>query len=60
MKTRMLTAQKRERVMDKFICSSCRYEITNSQWWNIAKDYAGEYLCDDCEMTLTIKEREGE
>jgi hypothetical protein len=46
--------------MDKFICSSCRYEITNSQWWNIAKDYAGEYLCDDCEITLTIRERERE
>jgi len=43
--------------MDRFICKSCKWEITNSQWWNIAKDYEGNYLCDDCDMTLQIKER---
>ena len=36
--------------MKKFICKSCGWEIINAQWWNIAKDYEGNYLCDDCEM----------
>ena len=44
--------------MDKFICKSCQSEIITAQWWNIAKDYAGNYLCDECVMDLTIKERD--
>jgi predicted SprT family Zn-dependent metalloprotease len=59
-KIRILIVRKRERVMSEIICNACKSEIINSQWWNIAKDYAGEYLCDDCEITLIIKEREGE
>ena len=43
--------------MEKFICKSCGWEINNAQWWNIAKDYEGNYLCDDCDMTLQIRER---
>ena len=45
--------------MKKFICKSCGWEITNAQWWWIAKDYQGNYLCDDCEMNLQLQEREG-
>ena len=45
--------------MKKFICKSCGWEITNPAWWDIAKDYEGNYLCDDCEMNLSIIEREG-
>lgn len=45
--------------MDKFICQECKYEINNPDWWNIAKTYEGEYLCDDCDMNLQINEREG-
>ena len=43
----------------KFICGSCGGEINNPNWWDIAKDYTGQYLCDDCEITITIN-REGE
>lgn len=43
--------------MEKFICKSCGWEINNVQWWNIAKDYEGNYLCDDCAMDLDILER---
>jgi hypothetical protein len=28
-------------------------------WWDIAKDYEGNYLCDDCEMNLSLIQREG-
>jgi hypothetical protein len=38
----------------KYMCGSCGWEITNPNWWDIAKDYTGQYLCDDCEITLTI------
>ena len=44
--------------MNKFICKSCKWEITNSQWWNIAKDYEGNYLCDDCDMNLKLEEKD--
>jgi predicted RNA-binding Zn-ribbon protein involved in translation (DUF1610 family) len=43
----------------KYLCSSCGWEIINAKWWDIAKDYTGQYLCDDCEFTLIISEREG-
>ena len=43
----------------EYTCSSCGWEIINPNWWDIAKDYTGQYLCDDCEMTITIS-REGE
>ena len=46
--------------IDKFICKECKYEISNFAWWNIAKTYEGEYLCDDCDMNLQINEREAE
>jgi hypothetical protein len=46
--------------MSEIICSVCKGEIITAQWWNIAKDYAGNNLCDNCEMDLTIKEREAE
>lgn len=46
--------------MSEIICSVCKYEIITAQWWNIAKDYAGNNLCDDCEMSLVISERGGE
>jgi hypothetical protein len=39
----------------KFICKSCGWEITNAQWWWIAKDYEGNYLCDDCATNEEIK-----
>ncbi len=45
--------------MNKFICKSCGWEILNIQWWWIAQDYEGNYLCDDCEMNLLLTEREG-
>ena len=47
------------RQMKKFICKSCGWEITNPVWWDIAKDYEGNYFCDDCEMNLSIIEKEG-
>jgi hypothetical protein len=39
----------------KPICSDCGWEIINPQWWNIAKTYEGQYLCDDCELDQAIK-----
>jgi predicted RNA-binding Zn-ribbon protein involved in translation (DUF1610 family) len=48
--------------VSKFICKSCGWEITNAKWWWIAKDYEGNYLCDDCATDEDIKqlqEREG-
>ena len=50
----------RGRVMDKIICNACKNEIITAEWWNISKDYEGNYLCDDCDMSLQLKEREGE
>ena len=41
----------------KFICAACGWEIITAYWWNIAKDYAGAYLCDDCEFSLILSER---
>ena len=46
-------------IATKYMCGSCGWEITNPNWWDIAKDYTGQYLCDDCEITMTIS-REGE
>ena len=43
--------------MSEPLCKSCGWAIITSQWWNIAKDYEGNYLCDDCEMTLILKEK---
>lgn len=43
--------------MNKFNCSSCGWEINNPKWWLIAKDYSGKNLCDDCEMTLILKNK---
>jgi hypothetical protein len=40
----------------QFICKSCGWEITNSNWWDIAKDYEGNYLCDDCATNEDIKQ----
>jgi hypothetical protein len=46
--------------MSEIICNACKSEIITNQWWNIAKDYEGNYLCDDCDMNMQLKEREGE
>jgi predicted SprT family Zn-dependent metalloprotease len=46
--------------MSEIICNACKSEIITAEWWNIAKDYEGNYLCDDCDMEVQIKEREGE
>jgi predicted RNA-binding Zn-ribbon protein involved in translation (DUF1610 family) len=43
----------------KYLCSSCGWEIITSQWWWIAQTHSGDYLCDDCEMTLIVNEGEG-
>lgn len=44
----------------KYLCSSCGWEIITSKWWWIAQTHSGDYLCDDCEMTLIVNEGEGE
>lgn len=44
----------------KYICKDCGWEIINAQWWNIAKTYAGEYLCDDCDMNRIMKHNKEE
>lgn len=46
--------------MSEIICNACKSEIITNQWWNTAKDYEGNYLCDDCDMEIQLKEREGE
>jgi len=40
----------------QFICKSCGWEIINPNWWDIAKDYEGNYLCDDCATNEDIKQ----
>jgi len=47
-------------MMSEIICNACKSEIITNQWWNTAKDYEGNYLCDDCDMEVQLKEREGE
>ena len=44
--------------MSEIICNICKSEIITTQWWNIAKDYEGNYLCDDCEMNLKLEEKD--
>jgi hypothetical protein len=46
--------------MNNIKCSSCKWEINTPNWWDIAKDYEGKYLCDDCATTLELEERGNE